>query len=83
MVTIRLARGGSHNLPYFYIVATDSRSRRDSNFIEKLGFFNPRAKENVEGFRLNNERFGYWTKVGAQVSPTVKRLIKQHTVNPQ
>ncbi len=78
MVTIRLARGGSHNRPYFYIVATDSHSRRDSNFIEKLGFFNPIAAENVEAFRLNNERYSHWINVGAQTSPTVKKLIKAH-----
>ena len=78
MVTIRLARGGSHNRPYFYIVATDSHSRRDSNFIEKLGFFNPIAPKNVEAFRLKNERYEYWTSVGAQTSPTVKKLIKAH-----
>ncbi len=78
MVTIRLARGGSHNRPYFYIVATDSHSRRDSNFIEKLGFFNPIAAENVEAFRLNNERYSHWVNVGAQTSPTVKKLIKAH-----
>lgn len=80
MVTIRLARGGSHNRPYFYIVATDSHSRRDSHFIEKLGFFNPIAAKNVEAFRLNNDRFGHWVGVGAQVSPTVKKLIKNHKV---
>ncbi|MCX8514719.1 MAG: 30S ribosomal protein S16 [Burkholderiales bacterium] len=83
MVVIRLARGGSHNLPYYHIVATDSRSRRDSNFLEKLGFYNPKANEKVEGFRLNNERLNYWVGVGAQLSPTVKRLIKQHKANGQ
>ena len=81
MVIIRLARGGSHKRPYFYIVATDSRARRDSNFIEKLGFFNPLAPEGNEDFRLNSERFGYWVGVGSQVSPTVKRLMKAHKVS--
>lgn len=78
MVIVRLARGGSHNRPYFYIVVTDSHSRRDSHFIEKIGFYNPIAAENVESFRLAVERFDYWVKVGSQVSPTVKKLIKKH-----
>lgn len=78
MVIIRLARGGNRNRPYFYIVATDSRSRRDSNFIEKLGFYNSIAPEAVESFRLDSERFDYWVSVGAQVSPTVKNLVKKH-----
>ncbi len=76
MVIIRLARGGSHNRPYYSIVSADSRCRRDGRFLEKLGFYNPNAKENVEGFRLNAERYNYWISVGAQVSPTVKNLIK-------
>ena len=80
MVVIRLARGGSHNRPYFYIVATDSHSRRDSHFIEKIGFFNPIAAKNVESFRLDSKRFEQWVTVGAQVSPTVKRLIKNNKV---
>lgn len=78
MVTIRLARGGSHNRPYFFIVATDSHSRRDSHFIEKLGFYNPIASKAVENFRLNTERFSHWVGVGAQISPTVKKLIKNN-----
>ncbi len=78
MVIVRLARGGSHGRPYFHIVATDSRSRRDGRFIEKLGFYNPSAGENTESFRVNNERLEYWTKVGAGLSPTVKKLVKQH-----
>ncbi len=78
MVVIRLARGGSHNRPYYSVVATDKRSRRDGRFIEKLGFFNPCAGENVEAFRLNDERYSHWINVGAQVSVTVKKLIKTH-----
>ena len=40
MVVIRLARGGNKHRPYYSIVATDSRARRDGRFIEKLGFYN-------------------------------------------
>ncbi|TXI94047.1 MAG: 30S ribosomal protein S16 [Neisseriales bacterium] len=78
MVVIRLARGGSHNRPYFSIVATDSRSRRDGRFIEKLGFYNPVPSEGVEAVRINSERVGYWTSVGAQISPAVKKLLKNN-----
>lgn len=80
MVVVRLARGGSHNRPYFYIVTADSRARRDGRFIEKLGFYNPLVKEQAESFRINNERLQYWVGVGAQVSPAVKKLIKNNKV---
>jgi small subunit ribosomal protein S16 len=78
MVVIRLARGGSHNRPYFNIVSTDSRSRRDGRFIEKLGFYNPLVNGNIEGFRINNERLNHWVSVGAQISPAVKKLLKNN-----
>jgi small subunit ribosomal protein S16 len=80
MVVVRLARGGSHNRPYFYIVVADSRARRDGRFIEKLGFYNPLVKEQAESFRVNNERLQYWISVGAQTSPAVKKLIKNNKV---
>ena len=42
MVSIRLARGGAKKRPFYHIVVTDSRKRRDSGYIEQLGYFNPR-----------------------------------------
>ncbi|MDD3266395.1 MAG: 30S ribosomal protein S16 [Burkholderiales bacterium] len=77
MVVIRLARGGNKHRPYYSIVATDSRARRDGRFIEKVGFYNPVAPEGVEAVRIDNARVEYWTSVGAQVSPAVKKLLKR------
>ncbi len=76
MVVIRLSRGGSKKRPFFNIVATDSRNRRDGRFIERIGFYNPVAAENAEGFRVAQDRLSYWQGVGAQLSPTVARLVK-------
>ena len=76
MVVIRLARGGSHNRPYYNIVATDSRSPRDGRFIEKLGFSNPLAAAGSEAVRINDERLAYWESVGAQLSPAVQKIVK-------
>ena len=76
MVVIRLARGGSKKRPFYSIVATDKRNRRDSNFIERLGYYNPSAIETEQGFRIAQDRLTYWTGVGAQLSPTVARLLK-------
>jgi small subunit ribosomal protein S16 len=78
MVVIRLARGGSKKRPFYSIVATDKRNRRDSNFIERIGYFNPSAAESEQAMRVAQDRLNYWTGVGAQISPTVKRLIKDH-----
>ena len=43
MVTIRLSREGTKKRPFYYIVVTDSRKKRDGWSIERLGFFNPIA----------------------------------------
>ena len=77
MVVIRLSRGGSNGRPFFNIVVADKRVRRDGRFIERIGFYNPIAKEGEEGLRVAQDRLSYWQGVGAQPSPTVERLIKQ------
>ena len=77
MVVIRLSRGGAKARPFYHIVVADKRERRDGRFIERLGFYNPLAKESEEGLRIVQDRLAYWVGVGAQSSPTVDRLIKQ------
>jgi len=77
MVVIRLSRGGSKGRPFFNIVVADKRVRRDGRFIERLGFYNPLAKDGEEGLRIAQDRLTYWTGVGAQTSATVDRLVKQ------
>jgi len=75
MVVIRLARGGATKRPFYNIVVTDSRMRRDGRFIERLGFYNPMAAGGEQPLRVALDRITYWSGVGAQLSPTVKRLV--------
>jgi small subunit ribosomal protein S16 len=82
MVVIRLARAGAKKRPFFNIVATDSRNRRDGRFIERLGFYNPVASGKDEGFRIAQDRLTHWQGVGAQLSPTVARLVKEAAQKP-
>lgn len=77
MVVIRLSRGGAKKRPFYNIVATDSRSRRDGRFIERIGFYNPVASGKEESFRIAQDRLTHWQGVGAQLSPTVARLVNQ------
>ncbi len=77
MVVIRLARGGSKKRPFYNIVAADSRNRRDGRFIERVGFYNPVASGAEEPLRIATDRLTYWQQNGAQLSPTVARLVKQ------
>lgn len=77
MVVIRLARGGAKKRPFYNMVVADSRARRDGSFIERIGFYNPIATEKEEGLRIAVDRLTFWQQQGAQVSPTVARLVKQ------
>jgi small subunit ribosomal protein S16 len=77
MVVIRLARGGAKKRPFFNVVVADSRNRRDGRFIERVGFYNPIAREGQEGLRLSLDRIDHWTHQGAKLSDTVAGLVKQ------
>ncbi len=77
MVTIRMSRGGAKKRPFYHVVVTDSRNRRDGRYIERLGFYNPLAKENEEALRLDMERINYWLSKGAKASDRVASLIRQ------
>jgi len=76
MVTIRLARGGAKKRPFYHIVVTDSRNRRDGRYIERLGFFNPIATGGETRLRVDSER-DYWLGKGARPSERVASLLKQ------
>ena len=77
MVVIRLARGGAKKRPFFNIVVADSRARRDGRFIERVGFYNPVAAGSEQPLRVAFDRVDYWAGQGAQLSPTVTRLVAQ------
>jgi small subunit ribosomal protein S16 len=76
MVTIRLARSGAKKRPFYGVVVTDSRNKRDGRCIERVGFFNPVARGQEEKLRLDMERIEHWISQGAQTSERVAKLIK-------
>ena len=75
-VSIRLRREGATNRPYYKIVVTDSRSPRDGKFIEIIGNYDPKLKDNNS--TLNLERAEYWIAHGAQPSDTVRSLLRKN-----
>ena len=75
MVKIRLSLKGRRGQRSFWIIAIDERRARNSgNYIEKLGFYNPRSKE----IRLDKENINKWLSNGAQPTDTVKSLFKKY-----
>lgn len=82
MVVIRLRRAGSKKRPFFRVVVTDSRTARDSSFVEILGHYNPRTRPAV--VNVDKERIAYWISKGAQPSDSVRTLIARHlTAKPE
>ena len=74
MVKIRLARFGRKKKPFYRIVVTDSRKRRDSGWIESIGYYNPLT--NPKEIKIDMDRMNYWLGVGAQMSDRVSKLKK-------
>ena len=75
-VKLRLARGGTKKHPFYQIVASDARSPRDGNFLEKIGTYNPMLpREHEQRVVLNTERAAYWLKAGAQPTDRVVTFL--------
>ncbi|MEZ5727554.1 MAG: 30S ribosomal protein S16 [Burkholderiaceae bacterium] len=77
MVVIRLARGGAKKRPFYNIVATDKRNRRDGRFLERVGFYNPVASGQETELRIQLDRVEHWRARGAEVTDSVARLIRE------
>src|ERR1041385_6868244 len=75
MVKIRLARAGAKKRPFYHLVATDSRKARDGRFIERLGYYNPKATGDEKQLVVDKTRITYWQSKGAQVSDRVTFLL--------
>jgi small subunit ribosomal protein S16 len=77
MVVIRLARGGANKRPFYHVVVADSRRAATGRFLERVGFYDPKAPEGRESLRVDVERVKHWEGRGARLSPTVVRLVKR------
>ncbi len=77
MVVIRLSRGGAKKRPFYHMVVTDSRKRRDGSYIERIGYFNPVARGQEVRLHVEMEKLAHWQSVGAQLSDRVSALIKE------
>ena len=72
-VKIRLQRHGRKKRPYFWIVAADSRAKRDGKFLEQLGIYNPQT--NPATIELDVDASVKWLRNGAQPTDTAKRIL--------
>lgn len=75
MVKIRLKRIGAKKAPFYRVVVADSKRARDGRFIEEIGTYNPLV--DPAEIKIDVERANYWIKNGAQMTDTVKALLKK------
>lgn len=71
---IRLTKMGRKKKPFYRIIVTDSRKRRDGGWIESIGYYNPLLEPSV--VKYDTERLKYWISVGAKMSERVKAITK-------
>ncbi len=74
MLKIKLSRTGKRGFSSYKIIVAEAKSKRDGRFLEHLGYYNPNTKPVT--FKINKKRLDYWLSKGAQLTNTVRRLVK-------
>ena len=77
-VKLRLQRHGKKGKPFYWIVAADTRSKRDGRFLEKLGTYNPNT--NPAQIELNVQSAVHWLQNGAQPTDTTRAILSHQGV---
>ncbi|MBI4712796.1 MAG: 30S ribosomal protein S16 [Planctomycetes bacterium] len=75
-VKIRLSRMGRKNLPYYRICVYDSRTRRDGMYLERLGSYDPKVKEDTKKVVVDQARLKHWLKHGARPTAALGNIFK-------
>ena len=75
MLTIRLRRMGARNNPFYRVVVSDSRNTPTASALEEIGYYD--VTKNPAKVEIDSVRADYWVGRGAQMSPTVKKLLGQ------
>jgi small subunit ribosomal protein S16 len=74
LVKIRLTRKGAKKKPFYRVIVTESRNRRDGPFLEIIGTYDPMTDPSE--VKIDTERAKYWIGCGAQPTSVVKKLLK-------
>lgn len=74
-VKIRMTRMGSNKKPYYRIVVADVKRKINGKYLEIVGWYDPKKKDN--NFELKLDRLEYWLGTGAEASPSVNSLLRK------
>ncbi len=78
MVKIRLTRMGAKKNPFYRIVAIDSRKARDGEYLEQIGYYNPKTQP--VDVKIDAEIAKKWLSTGAQPTDTVRSLFRKEGI---
>ncbi|MBQ9425328.1 MAG: 30S ribosomal protein S16 [Erysipelotrichaceae bacterium] len=76
MVKLRLKRMGAKKVPFYRIVAADSRARRDGRDIETIGTYDPTKQPAI--VNIDEEKALNWLNKGAVPTDTVRSLLAKN-----
>lgn len=79
-VKIRLTRIGAKKRPFYRIIAIDSKAPREGRYLDLVGYYDP-IGANPEEIKIDEEKLKYWLNTGAQITETVKNLVKKAGIN--
>lgn len=74
MLKIKLSRTGKKGFSSYKIIVAEAKSKRDGRFLEHLGYYNPNTKPIT--IKINKKRLNHWLSEGAQLTNTLRRLLK-------
>ena len=77
MLKIRLRRMGARHRPFYRVVVSDSRKFPTASAIDEIGHYDPGTEPAT--IQIDAERVEHWLEKGAQMSPTVKKLVKRQS----
>ncbi len=73
---IKLSRIGRTNDPKYRIIVAEAKSKRNTRYVDKIGFYDPIPQPHV--LQVNDERLSYWLGKGAQLTEGTSKLLKKH-----
>ncbi|MEC7839286.1 MAG: 30S ribosomal protein S16 [Chlamydiota bacterium] len=74
---IRLRKQGRKNSPFYRLVLVESLSKRDGQYIEMLGWYNPVLENSEDSLSIKADRVEYWLDNGAELSDNARSLVKR------
>jgi len=74
MLTVRLSRFGKKDQPFYRIVVTEKRSKRDGYYVDEIGYYNPLPDS--PQIKIDEKKLEKWKNKGAQVSDGMRKLLK-------